>query len=201
MKSNTKFYYYFLYFLVWPVFRIIYPTKCINKHNIPEGTAIFCPNHTSLKDPLFVAFALGFPRRVHAMAKEELMGIPILGFLLGKAGIFGVNRGGADIGAIKHALKCIKNGEQLLMFPEGTRHSDGEMRDAKNGCAMLATRTGAMLVPIYIPVKRKLFRFTRVVIGEPYYPTFEGKKATSEDYRIIADDLLNRIRQLEVEYT
>lgn len=194
-----KFYYYILYFLVWPVFRIIYPTKCINRHNIPEGAAIFCPNHTSLRDPLFVAFALGYPKRLRAMAKQELMDIPVLGFLLNKAGIFGVNRGGADIGAVKTAMKCLKDGEQLLMFPEGTRHSDGDMRDAKTGCAMLASRTGSMLVPVFIPVKRKLFRFTKVIIGEPYYPAFEGKKPTSEDYRIIADDLLERIRQLEVK--
>lgn len=188
-----------LYACVWPVFRIIIPVKSVNRHNIPEGAALYCPNHTRLTDPLCLAFALGHPRQIHAMAKEELMNIPLLGGLLKRAGIFGVKRGKADIGAIKKAMRCLKDGERLMMFPEGTRHQDGEMRDAKTGCAMVAVRTGVPIVPVFIPAKKKLFRFTKVVFGEPYYPQVAGTKANAEDYRIIADDLLERIRALEVQ--
>ena len=62
---------------------------------------------------------------------------------------------------------------------------------------MLAMRTGAPLVPVYIPPKKRWFRFTTVVIGEPYYPQVESKKVSAEEYRAIAEDLMERIYALE----
>lgn len=74
---------------------------------------------------------------------------PFIGWVLKHGGIFGVKRGKADVAAIKTAMKYLKDGELLLMFPEGTRHQDGEFGDAKTGAAMLALRTGVPIVPIY----------------------------------------------------
>ncbi len=53
---------------------------------------------------------------------------PLIGWVLKHGGIFGVKRGKADVAAIKTAMKYLKDGEMLLMFPEGTRHQDGECR-------------------------------------------------------------------------
>ena len=143
--------YMLAYIFLWPVFRIFKPTKCIHKERFPEGGALLCANHTRMSDPLFVAYALGLKHQIHVMAKEEVMHWPIIGWILKKGGIFGVKRGQADIGAIKTAMKYLKDGELLLMFPEGTRHQDGDFGDAKTGAAMLATRTGVPIVPIYMP--------------------------------------------------
>ena len=74
------------------------------------------------------------------MAKIQLMRVPVIGWLLGKAGIFGVDRGHADMHAAKTALRCLKEGHKLLIFPEGTRVEEGENVDAKAGAAMFATR-------------------------------------------------------------
>ena len=73
------------------------------------------------------------------------------------------------------------------------------MGDAKTGCAMLAVRTGVPIVPVYVPAVKRWFHRNPVVFGEPYYPVYQGKKATAEDYRVIADDLMERIRSLEAE--
>lgn len=67
------------------------------------------------------------------MAKIQLMRVPVIGWLLGKAGIFGVDRGHADMHAAKTALRCLKEGHKLLIFPEGTRVEEGENVDAKAG--------------------------------------------------------------------
>ncbi len=82
---------------------------------------------------------------MRAMAKIQIMQVPVIGFLLGKAGVFGVDRGHADMKAVKTALRFLKNGDKLLMFPEGTRVHEGEDVSAKTGAAMFATRTGAPL--------------------------------------------------------
>ena len=94
-------------------------------------------------------------------------------------------------------MKYLKDGEKLLMFPEGTRHQDGDMGDAKTGCAMLAVRTGVPIVPVYMPAEKKWFRFNPVVFGEPYYPQVVGRKGTSEEYRAIAAERMERIEALK----
>ena len=189
--------YVLAYIVLWPVFRIFLPTKCINKKNRPEGGALLCANHTRTNDPLFVAYALGLRRQIHVMAKEEVMHWPVIGWILKHGGIFGVKRGKADIAAIKTAMKYLKDGELLLMFPEGTRHQDGDFGDAKTGAAMLAVRTGVPIVPIYIPAEKRWFRWNQVVFGEAYYPQTSGRRATPEEYRAIADDLMERIEALK----
>lgn len=185
-----------LYPIIWVFMRILHPWNAVGADNIPEGAAVICGNHTTLGDPLYVVCAMGRKRQTHVMAKAEIIKWPVVGFLLKKAGIIGVNRGKSDMGAVKECLRALKNGEKLLMFPEGTRVKDGESAEAHTGAAMFATRTGAPLVPVYIQPKKRRFRKTTVVFGSPYYPEFEGRKPSADDYQRIADDLLVRVRAL-----
>lgn len=189
----------FLYCIVYPFFNLVHPCKAIHRERLPEGGAILCPNHTTISDPLFVVFALGLKTKPQVMAKAEFMRIPVLGWLLKQAGVFAVDRGKADVAAVKRALKCLKDGDKLLMFPEGTRSKDGELGEAKTGAAMFAIRTGVPIVPMYIPAEKRWFRRTPVVFGEPFIPQIEGKKGTSEDYERVAGELMERIAALEVE--
>lgn len=158
---------------------------------------MICANHTALTDPLLVVFAFHRKNRMRVMAKAELMQLPVLGWLLSKAGIFGVKRGKSDIGAIKTALKVLSGGEKLLMFPEGTRAKSMDGGEAKTGAAMLAVRSGVPIVPVYVPSKKPWFAPTPVVIGQPYYPDLNGRKPSAEDYRVVADDLMDRIHALK----
>lgn len=188
-----------LYCIVYPFFNLVHPSKAVHRENVPEGAALLCPNHTKASDPLFVVFALGLRYRPQVMAKEEIMRIPVLGWLLSKAGVFAVNRGKSDVSAIKRAIRCLKDGDKLLMFPEGTRSKDGDLGEGKTGVAMLSLRTRTPIVPIYIPAKKKWFRRTTVVFGEPFYPQAESGKGNAEDYARIAEELMGRIAALEAQ--
>jgi len=185
-----------LYPIIWIFMKLFHPWKAIGAENIPEGSAVICGNHTTVGDPLYVVCAMGGRRQTHVMAKAEIMKWPVIGFLLKKAGIIGVNRGKADMASVKECLRVLKNGEKLLMFPEGTRVREGETSEAHTGAAMFATRTGSPLVPVYIQPKKRRFRRTAVVFGQPYKPEFEGRKPSADDYQRIADDLLVRVRAL-----
>jgi len=188
--------YTILFLLLWPFFNFFHPCKAIGREHIPEGGALICANHTALSDPLFAVFAFQRKNRLRFMAKAELLRRPVLGWLLTKAGVFGIQRGKSDVGAIKQALKVLKGGEKLMLFPEGTRFKEGDGGEAKTGAAMLALRTGVPIVPVYIPRQKKWFIRTPVIIGAPYYPSVNGRKATSEDYRTVADELMARIHAL-----
>lgn len=185
-----------IYPLVWLFMRIFHPWRAIGIENLPEGAAVICGNHTTAGDPLYVICAMGRKRQVHVMAKEEIMRWPVIGWILKKAGIFGVKRGTTDIAAVKEALRVLKNNERLLIFPEGTRVREGESSEAHTGAALFAARTGAPLVPVYITPKKRIFRKTTVVFGQPYHPEFEGRKPNSNELQNIADDLMARIRAL-----
>lgn len=187
-----------LYCVVWPFFNLVHPCKAIGRENIPEGAAILCPNHTRMSDPFFVVFAMGLKIRPRVMAKAEVMSVPFIGWLLKKAGVFAVERGKSDVGAVKEAIKCLKGGDKLLLFPEGTRHRDGTIDESgKSGAAMFSVRTETPLVPIYIPAEKKWFRRTPVVFGEPFLPQVEGRKGSAEEYKAIARELMSRIAALE----
>lgn len=195
-------FYYVLVCIVWPFFSLVHPCRLVGREHLPEAGGLFCANHSGLSDPVCLIAAMGPKRQLRVMAKAELLRIPVLGWLLKKAGIFGVERGKSDVTAIKTAMKYLKSGENVLIFPEGTRIKDGVDKyghesEAKSGAAMLAVRTGTQLVPVYIPPKKRWFQFTNIVIGEPYYPQVESKKGSAEEYQAIAEDLMQRIHALE----
>ncbi len=189
-------FYSVIYPIIWIFMKILHPWNAVGVDNIPEGAALICGNHSTLGDPLYVVCCMGSKRQTHVMAKAEIMKWPVVGFLLKKAGIIGINRGKSDMAAVKECLRVLKNGEKLLMFPEGTRVKDGENSEAHTGAAMFATRTGTPLIPVYISPKKRRFRKTTVVFGQPYHPEFEGRKPSADDYQRIADDLLARINAL-----
>ena len=192
-------FYRIAYSIIAPLIRLFFPHRAVGLENLPEGGALICPNHASAWDPVIVAIAM--PRRAGMafMGKEQLFRIPPLGWLFKKLGAFPVKRGGNDLTAMRFSLTSLREGKRLLMFPEGTRSKDGEMGEAKTGAAMFAIRTGVPIVPMYIPAKKKWFRRTPVIFGEPFYPQIEGKKGTPEDYERVADELMERIAALKVE--
>ena len=185
------------YSIVWLVFKIVHPWRVVGETKMPEGGVLLCGNHSTLSDPLYVLLGLTNSQQCRVMAKAELMKAPVLGFLLKKAGVFGIDRGKADIQAIKTAISVLKNGERLLLFPEGTRVAEGQEGNAHSGAAMLATRTGVPIVPVYIPRKKTWFRPITLVFGDPYVPSYEGRKATPEDYERITAELMERIYALK----
>ena len=194
MKTESAF--RLIYTVVYPFFNLFYPVKAIGKENIPEGAVLICPNHTTARDPFYIVYAFGKDCPMWAMAKQQVMKWPVVGWALGKAGVFGVDRGNADLKAAKTALRCLKENRKLLMFPEGTRVHEGESVDAKTGAALFATRSGAPLLPVYIRPSKKLFQKGTVVIGKPYHPEIAGRKATSDELQNIATDLMERVRAL-----
>lgn len=179
--------------LVEVAFHFYYRLHITGRGNIPEGGCVVCPNHSSYADPPLAAAAVSGRHNIAIMAKRELFEKGgLFARLITWLGAFPVSRGDADITAVKIALKAVKDGRKMIIFPQGTRGaSEGQ---TKEGAAMLAARTKAPILPVYISENKKRFGRVNVIIGKPFYP-----EAGSKDYAAIAEDILHRIYALNGE--
>ena len=186
----------FIYYVVGFVADLLHPVSVEGMERLPESGALLCPNHASNWDPILVALKLPKNYRLHIMAKEDLFQNPLLGWLLRKVGAFPVSRGNNDINTVRTAMQAIKDGDNLLIFPEGTvvrngvGYIDGLPAHAKAGVAMIGVRTGAVLVPVFVDGEKRLFHRTRIIFGEPFQPHYTGRRGTSEEMQQIADGIL-----------
>lgn len=180
-----------------PLLYLLFPLSAAGAERLPSGGAVLCCNHASAWDP--VLLALKIPSRVplRFMAKAELFRNPLIGWLLRNLGAFPIKRGENDLGAMKTAMKCLQEGQKLVVFPEGTRVEEEGDATAKGGAVMLALRTGVPMVPIYCGGKKRLFHRDTIVFGAPYSPVIAGRRPTPEENRDIAEELIERIYALK----
>ncbi len=189
-------FYALAWFLIGLLLRVLHPVTVEGLENLPDHKVLLCANHASNWDPLIIATRLPVNYRLRAMAKKELFQNPILGFLLRHLGVFPVDREATDIKAVKTAIQVLKDGDNLLIFPEGTTihhgigYADGLPAHAKSGAAMIGIRTGASLVPVFVDGEKRPFHKTRLVFGTPYAPRITGRRGTAEEVQRAADELL-----------
>lgn len=142
-----------------------------------EGGALVCSNHQSYFDPVLLG---GFcNRRMNYLARESLFDSRLFGGLIRWYDAIPVRRDGMSISGLKATLKRLKQGELVVIFPEGTRSADGEIAPLKSGFCMLAKKAKVPLVPVAIsgafdvwPKSRRLPRLARItmVAGDPIPP-------------------------------
>lgn len=176
-------------FLLLFIFRI----EINGLENIPkEGNYLVCSNHASNWDPILVA--ISFPRQVFWMAKRQLFNNKFLNSFFKGLGAFPVDREGSDISAIKNALRILKQGKLLGMFPEGTRTTGYSKEYVKPGVAMLAVKSKSLVIPVRIEGNYKFFSKIKITIGSP--TDFSAKKGQVNDYELISDNILRTIYSL-----
>ena len=187
--------------ILFPILWFLYPFKVHGAENVPRDRAVvLCANHAHAMDPFLICLALPREVPVRIMAKKELMRLPLVGWFIRKLGAFSVDRGNNDLNAVKTSIQTIRDGVDLLVFPEGTRvEREGEVRP-KGGVVMIAMRTGAPLLPVYIGKRHKLFRLTHIVFGEPYEPKTATRHGTAEEYQEYADEIVRRAYALGREW-
>ena len=157
-----------------------------------HGSVIIC-NHTSMAEVIaIVTHVYVSGRRIRPIMKSEFNKNKIIEWFFGRVGAIPVNRGTADMKALRRASKALQRGEDILIFPEGTRTSSDGSVDAKTGAVRIASKLKAPIVPVYIPREKRVFRGLEVVVGEPYM--VEGHN--HEEYEALADGVMERIMEL-----
>src|SRR4029453_10277250 len=155
-----------------PVVKGLYRLRTRGLEHLPEGGFVLAANHTSNFDPWPLGIPLLPNRQLRFMAKAELFN-PLLAPILRAGGAFKVRRGEGDVEAMRTAVELVRDGEIVVMFPEGTRQTKGlgKKRTARpaTGAARIALAADAPLVPAAISGTDRLLRLgpLRVAYGPP----------------------------------
>ncbi len=129
--------------------RILFRIEHSGMDGIPAvGPLIVVANHVTYFDPFWIAARM--TRKVHFMAWDKIFVFPPAGWLFRWLGAFPVNLENPEYSAFKAALKILKHGEALMIFPEGGRSPDGVPMEFKDGAARLAVRSGAAILPVVV---------------------------------------------------
>lgn len=180
-------------FLLRVIYTCLFRLEARGVDNIPvSGPVVLASNHISNFDPPTVGVKV--MRKVHFMAKEELFKVPVFGPLIRSYGAFPVKRGGVSKDAIKSAISLLKEGNVMGIFPEGSRNNQTGM--AKKGAAMIAVRSGAVVVPVAIIGKYRPFSKVIVCYGEPVDLTELIEEAAPDMLEQVTDAIMTRIREL-----
>lgn len=178
--------------------------------NIPsEGGCILASNHASFLDPpLIGCAAMRVGRAVRFMARDTLYN-SIGGAILRNVHTIALSRDKGDIGALRTALKAIRGGNLVALFPEGTRSEDGEMHEPKGGVAFLMAKSDVPVLPIYIEGSYHVFpkgaKFVklhkvRVFVGKAIDPEkLKSGQKGSAGYREMGERVMAEIAALRPE--
>lgn len=145
-----------------------------NEPPIEAGGCLIICNHLTWRDPIMLCAALKH-HQPHFMAKKELFRVPVFAQLIRALGAYPVDRGGADVSAIRYTISLLQDGVSVGMFPQGHRFNGQDPRktSVKRGAALVAVKAGVPVLPVYIKVKNnraKPFCRKDIIIGQPIIP-------------------------------
>lgn len=125
----------------------LYGLRISGRENVPrDGGVLVLSNHQSHFDPPLIGLCC--PRQMNFLARKTLFDFRPFALLISSLNAFPIDRDGNAMGGVKETLRRLKRGEMVLMFPEGTRTSDGEIAPFRPGFLTLAKRSGAWVLPV-----------------------------------------------------
>lgn len=185
-------FYRFVNGLLGCLIKIIFRIERVGLENIPlKGACLFCANHISLVDPIFLGTIK--ERDFYFIAKEELVKIPVLGRIIKKLNVIPIKRGAGDLGALRKSIEVLNENKVLAMFPEGTRSKDGRLKEGKDGVALIVKKTNCMVIPCAIKGKVKLFSKIKIIYGKPMDLS---EYINEKDHKLITNAVMGEIRTL-----
>jgi len=137
------------------IWRLYAKVKVEGREHLPDGPCLFIANHLSNADGITLSRALA-PRTVHFLAGVKLGQTPLTRLGLEAVRTIAIKPGTADLEAIRRALAVLREGDSVLLFPEGTRSRTGALQPARRGAALIASKAGVPVVPVAISGTEKL---------------------------------------------
>ncbi len=199
--------YWFGWNLSRVVFTLLFQRRVEGRGNIPaRGPFMVCANHQSFLDPPCIGSA--FPYPIWFFARKSLQDNRFMGWMLPRLNVIPIDQDRPDLAGMRAALRVLKAGVPLLVFPEGGRTPDGGLQAGQPGVGLLIAKSGVPVLPVRIRgaheawargSKRIRLHPIRVSVG-PLIPARDLAPAPGLDresgYRWIADRVMERIGAL-----
>ena len=186
----------FIKSIFWLISVFMYRIKINGKENIPkEGAVLICPNHVhALDSAVIIAHS---KRKINVLAKAELFTGFIRKWFANLFGIYPIKQDAADIDAIKTSLRVLKNGEPLMIFPEGTRNGLAKGSPLKNGPIILAIKSGTPVIPVGIKGNFKFWSKIVINIGKSIdYSQYKDRMKDKEFISNLTKQLMDEVVRL-----
>lgn len=196
----------FLRWLVRVVFDLIADVQVSGYEHIPtEGNFVIATNHLGIVDAAMAYYALN-RWDLFIMVAEKWERNPFLKWLGRHFNFVFIDRFNPDIKALRHIMKLMDEGKNLVIAPEGTRSRVGSLIEGKPGVSYLAARLGRPIVPVALSGTEdrlifgnlKRLRRSRIVVraGETF--TLPPLPRTDRDQalRRYTDEIMCRIAAL-----
>jgi 1-acyl-sn-glycerol-3-phosphate acyltransferase len=187
--------------------RLIFLMRVVNQERMIEsGPLLIAVNHSSFFDPPLAGICS--KRGVYYLARKTLLKWPFFGPLFPEMNVIPVERDGNDMSALREVIKKVKDGNAVLLFPEGTRSLDGHLQPARAGIGLVIAKTGAPVLPMRIfgayeafPKNARHLQLSQitVVIGEPiHFSADEIAHSSRETYQILSNRVMDAIGALKM---
>lgn len=171
-------------------YRLFYKLRVQGLEHIKaDQNYCICANHMNWRDP--IAMGASIPLIMQFMGKHELFKNKIVAWFLSSIGVFPVDRDGNDLKAIKNALRILKDGGHLALFPEGTRNKLPEPIPVKPGIVLMAIKTRTPILPVAISGTYEKFKPVTIKILPPVHlDAYFDQKLSQEEMEAIANRIM-----------
>jgi 1-acyl-sn-glycerol-3-phosphate acyltransferase len=159
------------------IWKLYFRLRVVGCENIPhDGAHIIVANHTSFLDPLLICTVV--PRIIHYITYAFFYYHPAIHWYCSRVHCIPIKKDGNDISALKKALRCLKQGELVGIFPEGARSETGELSQGEPGVALIALKAKVPILPVGIQGAYEAFpkgsKFPKpvpitVTFGKPFF--------------------------------
>lgn len=209
MVNNKSLIYIIIHSFWRGLLKALFPITIINREKlVEEGPCVIVANHQSFLDPPLIGCL--YTKTIWFLARKTLFDAPGLKQILPYCNTFGINQERPDPAAILQVIRKIREGNRLLIFPEGSRCPDGKMHDAMPGIGLILSKLGGVPVqPVRIegaydclPIHRNSVQIHPITlsVGDPIYFTHEELKARGrEAQRAIGKKIMDAIAALPTE--
>ena len=200
--------YRFCYRTSQVIAKTLFSFKVVHRERIlEEGGAILAMNHESYLDPPLAGIACR--RELYYLARKNLREWPILGPTLPALNVIPVDQERADMSALKTVIKLVRAGHATVIFPEGSRTTDGNLQPAQPGLGLIIAKTLVPVIPMRIfgahrafprGGKPRVFTPITLVVGEPIFFTKDDLVGEGRElYQRLSERVMERIAAITYE--